>query len=479
MTVVKNRPNSKKRVQAPKQKRVVTVSNEVKLSPDNPIPKEYTGVSYYSLGGSKYIPYLSKDDNFFSVLQTARIESTTQSACVNTKTNYTIGKGLVIDNMEEEAWPPLFKAFSQRANPKKETLNSVLKEAFGYFYGAGNVPIEIVKGEVGGKRFLHVFVHNVLDSRLSKNEDGEIDSMVISKLFRREGILQDGDKVASIPLYDYGSPNRERSWIVDPKSGVSRTGIWLQNYYTGYDDYGMPSSLAGLTYQVIEYQGARYNLDNLENNMVIGGAIVLAGNLDQTEADKLGRKVIRQHTGSGKRGRIVVFSSESGIEQSKWMPFDTRKEGSYKELMSEARDMIILANEWDSVLAGLQTDSSLGKGSGYLKEVYEQKLKTVISPVQNFFVESLLGPLKEIAKDWLGEDWSSLDFIFEPMKFESKSALSTPEGINSFLDIIKAVAGGYYSREAAVQLVSRQFGITEAEAELQIGEINVRTESIT
>ncbi|MFA6060036.1 MAG: hypothetical protein WC756_17670 [Taibaiella sp.] len=465
-------PQTKKTAIAGKSKDI-RVANEVTLDAKNPIPFEYTGASFNIEDGNPYIPFLFPNDSFFSTLQEARLLSPTQSACISTKADYSIGNGLTIKGLDKDKWEPGFKAFMEKANRKKHSFNTVLKKGFEAFFNVGNVPVEIVKGSVGKRKFLYVYVHNFLDCRLSipNKNTGEIDSMVYSKRFRKKGIITDMEGVKVIPFYDRGL-GKNKSWIQDPKTKVERTALWLKNEYVGYDDYGLPSNVASLVHQVIEYQGARYNMDNLENNMVLGGAIILAGNVSQTQADKLGRKIISQHTGSGKRGRIAVFASEAGIEQSKFMPFDTRKEGSYKELSAEARDVIILSNQWDAVLAGLQSESALGKGAGYLEEVYEQKMNTVINPVQNFFLENFIAPIAEIAKDWLGEDWTKQIFEIVPKQIRSsgnKALLYSAEGIRITLEVIKAIAEGWYTVDAAVKMLSNRFGCSEDQARDEIG----------
>ncbi|KAA5532647.1 hypothetical protein F0919_17860 [Taibaiella lutea] len=467
-------PGAKKRIVSGK-KTSIHVSNEVVLDAKNPIPFEFTGASYNVDSGNAYIPFLFPNDNFFGTLLEARIQSPTQNACITTKTDYTIGDGLSIKDVDPEKWPAGFLEIFQKANRKKETLNTVLKKAIENFYTTGNAPIEILRGTVAGKKFVYVYSHNFLDCRLGvPDASGDIVNMIYSRQFRKKGVVTDAEKFKSIPLYDRGF-NKNKSWSKDTKTGVERTAIWLQNAFAGYDDYGMPSSVPSILHQCLEYQGARYNLDNLENNMVVGGAIVLAGNVSQAEADKLGRKILNQHTGSGKRGRVAVFASEAGIEQSKFMPFDTRKEGSFKEQNAEARDVIILSNQWDAVLAGLQSESALGKGAGYLQEIYEQKLNTVINPIVNFFIENLIKPIAEIAQDWLGEKWSDPVFTITPKALKSKGnrdLMNSADGIRITLEIIKAIAEGWYSVEAAVELLINRLGCTREQAIAEIGTVS-------
>ena len=68
----------------------LTINNQVKLDPINPIPIQYGGNSFYVVTGKKYIPFLGKDDNLAQLLLEARLTSTTQNACVTSIAQSTI-----------------------------------------------------------------------------------------------------------------------------------------------------------------------------------------------------------------------------------------------------------------------------------------------------------------------------------------------------------------------------------------------------
>ncbi len=265
--------------------------------------------------------------------------------------------------------------------------------------------------------------------------------------------------------------SRSKYWKQDGK--VERTCIYFKNEIAGFDYYGLPSSVSSLLNQVLEYRGTRFNLDNVENNMVIGGAVFLSSSLSEAEATRIGNNIIKRHTGAGKQGRIAVIASEQSIADVKFVPFDTHKEGSYKEMDETCESKIIFANNWDSVLAGLQVPSSIGKGSGYLQEIYDQKYRTVIRPLINTLIEQMLNPLMEIADDWLGTKWTQETFDIQPIEINNKSseAATTVKGIEVMLQIITLVASGAYKIEAAIKLVSARFGISEQEAKDQLGDI--------
>jgi hypothetical protein len=386
-----------------------TVSNQVTLDANNPIPFEYGGVAFSYLNGQRYIPFLQPGDDFFKTLLESKTLSTTHNACVETKKSYCAGRGLYDRNGKE--FSKEFEAWRKRVNAKNESAHTINRKIFGSHFTFGNTPIELVRFKVGSKPFLYVYVHNVLEWRLAwPDKNGNVTQAIHSKLFLRQGVIT-GDLLKdarTLPLYDSSLPNSKKNWKAFD-DGTERTMIWLKNDYEGYDHYGMPSAIASLIYQVNEYKGARYNLDNFENNMVVGGLVALKGNLSQTEADRIGKKIISTHTGDGRRGRVAVVASEEGIGGSEFHQYQTQAEGSYIQYDDRIMAKIIMANEWDGLLAGIAPSNSLGKGNTFLRTIYDIKKNTVIEPLQNFVLENVWMNIQYILKQWTGIDSDQYD----------------------------------------------------------------------
>jgi capsid portal protein len=190
---------------------------------------------------------------------------------------------------------------------------------------------------------------------------------------------------------------------------------------SGYDYYGMPSNVACLPQQVLEYKAARYNLDEFDNNMVIGGVIVLQGNLTQEEANKLGKNIVQQHSGDGKRGRFAILSSENGIDNTKIEQFEKREDGNFIEYDKHISQKIIAANNWDPLLAGFSDGTGkLGNGgNAFIRSIYDIKQNTVIEPMQNYVIEKFLNPLFQICDGWMNTQFSKHD-----VGIKSKSPIS-------------------------------------------------------
>lgn len=459
----------------------VTASIDNSLNPHEPIPLELENVFGFSPGGNKFIPFFNGTNKFYGFngffinILNWRKESPTQNACIVSKTNYAIGDGIFVTNVDKDRVDPKFNDFVRRCNPQPEGLNRVLKQVFDNFFTFGNVPIEIVRGSAGGKKFLYVYVKNTLDCRKAwPNGNNESDAMIVSRWFRKPGVYNLTEKFnIRIPFYKMGPGNKKECWIEDKtdnqgqplSSGVFRTAIWLKNDFPGYDHYGIPSWLPSMRSAILEGATSQFNIDNIENNMVVGGVLVLAGNVTQPEATRIANTVTKKYTGKGKTGRTIVIASEDGISDSKYTPQDTYKQGSFVELDRLCASKIILANEWDESFLGSHEGASKAASGAFLNELYQQKIKTVIKPVHRVIKDDFLAPLCEIADEWLGTQWSKydLDIQISNLFDDTTEASTTVMGLNSLLGIIDKVANGILPLENAKNLVMMKFGMDEKE----------------
>lgn len=394
-----------------KSKNKTRVSNRVKLDANNPVPFDFTGQTFSHVHQSAYLPFLpsnTNNDKFAQTLLEARLLSPTQGACVRTKKDYCAGAGFHDAGGQEldESIVDWFKAMNRKNQSANKLNKTILEDLFTW----GNVPIELVRFTVAGKKKLFVYVHSFLEWRLGKPDSDDICNYAVqSKLFLKNAfittdIIKNSKK---LPIYDPNIPEKKR-WFRD-ENGVERTLIWYKAPYSGFPYYGLPSNIEGLIDAILEYKGARYDLDNIDNNMVIGALLALKGNLSQQEADRIGKKIIDTHVGDGKRGRVAVVASEEGIEGSEYHKMETKAEGSFIEADDKWTSKIVLANQWDEVLAGIISPSTLGKGSGFITKILAHKMKTVILPAQEDLVDEVWTYIFEIAEAWLGLPFSKYE----------------------------------------------------------------------
>lgn len=462
------------------------VTAEISINPNEPIPLELENIFSFSAGGNKYIPFFAGNckfygnNGFFINILNWRKESTTQNACIISKTNYAIGDGLYLNGVDDKklqgpeytAW----REFIKRCNPQPEGLNRVLKQIFDNFFTFGNVPIEIVRGTVANKKFLYVYVKNTLDCRKSwPNGNNVSEAMIVSRFFRKPGVYNQTEKFnIRIPFYKMGPGKKDAMWIEDKTDnqnkpvgkGVFRTALWLKNDFPGYDHYGLPSWLPSMRNAMLEANGAQFNLDNIDNNMVVGGVLVLAGNVTQAEAGKIANTITKKYTGKGKTGRTIVVASEDGITDSKYTPQSTHKEGSFIELDRLSTNKIVTANEWDESFLGGHDGASKAKSGAFLNELYQQKIKTVIKPVHRIIKDDFIAPLCEIADEWLGTQWSKYDIDIQISNLfdDTTEASTTVQGLNALLTIIDKVSSGALPVDNAIKLVMMKYGMDKTEA---------------
>ncbi len=381
-------------------KSTTSISNRSELSASTPIPFE-GGIGFSYVDSVEYLPFLEGKDDYAQLLLESRLLSNTHNACIVTKKDFCAGSNFRYE--DDSPIPSDVTDWFKSMNLHGEAVIEINKQIFESFFTFGNTPIEIVKVQVGSTKKLFIYVHNFLEWRLCRpNEDDIITHAIHSKLFsKRNSVIlpEDFKKLKKLPIYNPARAENE-NWIKD-KNGTERTLIWYKNRVAGFNYYGLPSSVAGLIYEVLEYKGARFNLDNLDNNMVVSALLLLKGNLSQTETDKIGKRAIATHTGDGKRGRVMVLSSEEGLEGSDLHNLETHKEGSYTESDNLWTQKIILANQWDAVLAGILSSSTLGKGSGFLSKILEIKQNTVIRPAQLDLETKVWSTIFEVANKWL------------------------------------------------------------------------------
>lgn len=380
------------------------ISNKVVIDPNNPIPFKYGSQVFSLVHQSAYLPFLPPKDDFAQNLIEARLLSPTANQCIITKKDYCAGDGFEDKNGND--LPKEFVQWARSLNLRNESAVKITKKAFEDFFTYGNVPIELVRFTVGGKKKLFVYVHSFLEWRLGKPDDNDIVQYAVqSKLFLRDNVVVDADTIKKgkkLPIYNPNNKEKD-NWVKDKDDkSVERTMIWFKNSITGLPHYGLPSNVASVINEVLEYKGARYNLDEFENGMVASAVLALKGNLSQEEADKIGKRIISTYTGDGRRARTFVVASEEGIEGSDLHKMDTERDGSFKDSDELWSQKIIMANDWDAVLMGVLNPSTLGKGSGFITKVIEHKLKTVILPAQRDIMDEVWNTIISIADEWMG-----------------------------------------------------------------------------
>lgn len=382
----------------------VTVRNLMKLDPENPIPIQYGSDVFYSTTTKKYLPFLGKRDNLPNLLLEAFLTSPTHAACINTISDAVIGNGLVVKDKENIDKDLL--NWMKKVNQKRQSLKKILALIVKGERMQGNQFIEVVRGSVAGKKYMKIHLHSMLHCRLGEVPDDSDDdlpkSVLISKEFAKKGYIYKRDDATEIPLW-YDEEVGKNAFWKKRDDGSESTMIHFKNEVPGVDYYGLPESCASIRNQVMEGNSAQYNIDNFENNMILGGMLIFKSSMTQEEAQKQAKEIMMTHVGKGKTGRIAVVSSEEGIEAVEFKTFETQKEGSWIELDKRNEEKIISAHNWDSTLAGINRSSSLGNGSSYIRAVYDVKETTLLKPLRTEVIENVVKPIMKIYAEWFSK----------------------------------------------------------------------------
>lgn len=403
----------------------LTINNQIKLDAATPVPFQYgagSSIFSYSVKGKRYIPFLGPSDNLPSQLMEARLTSTTQNACINSIVESILGKGLSVKDNENPDKKLI--EFLNSINNACDSIDDVVRKCSDGYFSQGNHYVEIVRGVFNGMKYVKVYEHPAIFCRVGKiNEETDCpETIIISKSFARNGYIQKSKGEREIPLYYSNKLDKSTNWLKDEK-GVERTMLHFKNSINGLDYYGLPPSIAGLRYQVLEGKSAQYNIDNFENNMVLGGMLILKGAMTKEEAEANAKEILISHVGEGKTGRIAVVSSEQGLDDVEWKPYETQREGSFIEFDKRIEEKIIAANGWDRRLAGLDRDAGLSNSDASLSAIYDVKETLLLKPFRKKIIDEVIIPIISIWKEWTG---SKIEYDYEfkvelPLSFYGKT----------------------------------------------------------
>lgn len=389
----------------------------ITLDPITPIPFQVGKGSFAYTAGTKYIPFIDHSDNLAMTFMEARSISSTHDSCISSIAECSIGEGLKIaDEKKNDALIGWFEC----VNNENETMDDILLGISDGLGENGNMFVEVVKGQFAGRKYIKLYLHPLLHTRFGPENEktGRPDKVFISESFAKKGYKSNlAKELKEIPLYNPNRLNRSENWI---KEGHEyRTVIHVRNKVSGIRHYGFPQSKSTLRYQVMEGKAAQFNIDNFDNNMVLGGMLIFKNAMTQDEANRNARSIINSYTGQGKAGRIAVVSSEGGVEDVDFKEFKTQKEGSFIELDKRIEDKIIGGHKWSKEF--YSTDAAtLGKGAGYLRSLWDIKEKMVLKPLRQKLLNQFVYPFMKIWDDHMGDGASELTFTFAsviPMSF--------------------------------------------------------------
>lgn len=325
------------------------------------------------------------DDNLFpDALAAMARRSTTHRRILNDKADYISGRGF---NMGDRL--PALLAFTERANGNGETLRHVLRKVAFDKLLFGNAFLEVVTDEA--RSFLSFFHQDSSRCRLAK-ESRHVLLHHDWERFKEEEARQ-------LPLYPEFEKGGDRNL---------HSAVHFKDYEPAFEHYGVPPYIAGLNVSAIAYKTDKWNISRLDNSFHLSGVMMLDGGVDNEE--QAGEIVkLAEKKFSGNPGQVMFMLKDcEGNDNSRFIPITSSYEGDWKSLHEQATGDIVVAHSWFRSLSGLQYSS--GFDTKRIVQEYEVALNTVILSAQ----AEILEPLKNIMRDILRCDCSSLIIVNKP-----------------------------------------------------------------
>lgn len=325
------------------------------------------------------------DDNLFPyALSLLSRRSTTHRRIINDKARYISGKGIAFDPGNRK-----LALAVESVNGTGETMRQLLRKLAFDKALFGNTFLEIVTDEQ--RSFVSFFHQDATRCRIAKDRQHVI--------LHHNWMEYTPAKARKLPIY----PLFEKA-----KDGTMRSVIHYKDYEPMFENYGLPSYIAGMNVSAIAYKTDKWNISRLDNSFQLSGIMVLDADIDSdSEAERILRSAEERF--AGKPGQVMfLVKGMNENESSKFIPIASNNEGDWKDLHTQATTDIIVAHSWFRSLSGL--DYSTGFSSERILHEYEVALNTVILGEQ----EELLEPIRSVLQNIMQIDASSIQIINRP-----------------------------------------------------------------
>ena len=325
------------------------------------------------------------DDNMMPyALSLMSRRSTTHRRIINDKADYIAGKGFSFDEQQT-----LLSQLVAQANGDGESLREVICRLSFDKALMGNAFLEVVTD--AQHSFLSLYHQDASRCRIARDME--------HILLHHNWAAFRSEEARSLPLY----PLFEQQ-----EDGSLRSIIHFKEYEPMFSHYGVPKYIAGMGVSAIAYKTDCWNISRLDNSFQLSGVMMIDASADnEAEAERIVRAAEQRFAGNP--GQVMFIVREGGEnDNSRFIPVDASNEGDWSKLHDQATSDIVIAHSWFRSLSGL--DYSAGFSAERILHEYEVALNTVILAEQ----QELLSPIRQLVREILGEDASSLEIVNRP-----------------------------------------------------------------
>jgi hypothetical protein len=345
--------------------------------------------------GKKWV--LNGNNNeFYKTIIDAYNGSTTNSAVIDSYSQFIYGKGLTSNEKATKAkeWSALTTIFD------KKELRKICKDF--EMFGEASLEVKYLNNIV--KKVYHIAKERVAPE--VANEDGDITGYWYSYDFAKTQKY----KPERYDAFGFGSGSGERSEI-----------YIIKDYQVGQFYYSNPSYVSGLSWAKFEEEFQNYCIKHIQNGLSFGYIINMNAGVQSSEIEimETTRKIRENLSGSNKAGNFFLNwndNKESEITITALEVSEAHKQ--YEYLTAEARQQLCTAHKLTSpMLVGIKEASGFSSNAEEIKVGFAELMINVINPKQEIILDGLM--------EILAANGISLDLQFESLRSEVSTITPT------------------------------------------------------
>jgi hypothetical protein len=345
--------------------------------------------------GKKWV--LNGNNNeFYKTIIDAYNGSTTNSAIIDSYSQFIYGKGLISNekSTKTKEWSALSTIFN------KKELRRICKDF--EMFGEASVEVKYLNGKI--QKCYHISKEKVAPE--VANENGDITGYYY---------CYDWNKVMKYKperydAFGFGSGNQERSEIYT-----------IKDYQVGQFYYSNPSYVSGLSWAKFEEEFQNYCIKHIQNGLSFGYIINMNAGVQSSEIEimETTRKIRENLSGSNKAGNFFLNwndNKESEITITALEVSEAHKQ--YEYLTAEARQQLCTAHKLTSpMLVGIKEANGFSSNADEIKVGFAELMINVIKPKQEIILDGLM--------EILAANGISLDLQFESLRSEEPTVTET------------------------------------------------------
>jgi len=340
-----------------------------------------------------------KNNEFYKDIINAYNGSTTNSAIIDSYSQFIYGKGLTTkgDTKQLQEVKTIFS---------KNDLRRICKDF--EMFGEAAVEVKYINGKV--RKGFHVPKQRIAPE--VADENGNITGYWYSYDFANVQKY----KPVRFDAFGYGDGLGQRSEI-----------YIIKDYQIGQFYYSNPSYVSGLSWAKFEEEFQNYCINHIQNGLSFGYIINLNGDVQGSdiEVESTIKTLKEKASGSNSAGRFIVNQTDSKDSEMTITAMEVSEaHKQYEYVSAESRQQLMTAHKLPSpLIVGVKESSGFSSNADELKVAFEELMINVIVPKQ----ESILDAFMEI----IAVNNVSINLEFESLR--SEPVIVTPTTLKTNL----------------------------------------------